>query len=340
MRNGYLDKIRQHVGKTFYNLTILNIIDKLDSSGRIMCLCRCSCGNKKEFAISRVISGHNRSCGECGYRLKRINESLARDISGMRSGKLVALYPTNERSPDKQIIWMCRCDCGNMVKHKCGEIVQQTVKSCNKCGYSSQRTIETFQKYHTAAEQNLSERLSGMKDRCYNPHSDSFRSYGQRGIYICDEWLADPRNFIDWALANGYSPELTLERNDLNGPYAPWNCTWIPREQQAYNKQNTHWTTLIYNGKLETKCLAEWCKILNVDYTYLNGRSETDVVDLLTKVIDFGSLADYDFYKENCCDENGNLLSDDELFKNTWMSDGPIVIDPSNSPVSETILHM
>lgn len=30
---------------------------------------------------------------------------------------------------------------------------------------------------------------NGMKDRCYNHKSASYKYYGQRGIGICDMWL-------------------------------------------------------------------------------------------------------------------------------------------------------
>jgi hypothetical protein len=47
-------------------------------------------------------------------------------LSGERFGKLIALYPTYQRKGG-QVVWLCKCDCGN--KHlvranhlKCGQV--------------------------------------------------------------------------------------------------------------------------------------------------------------------------------------------------------------------------
>ena len=74
-----------------------------------------------------------------------------------------------------------------------------------------------------------------MIDRCYNPNNDSFNHYGGRGITVCDRWH-DVSNFIeDMGIApDGYS----IERHDVNGNYEPFNCSWIPKCEQAGNRRN------------------------------------------------------------------------------------------------------
>ena len=62
------------------------------------------------------------------------------DITGMRSGKLVAIEPTDKRY-DGSVIWKCRCDCGKEVEEPASKILRGTVKSCG-CGRIRSRALD------------------------------------------------------------------------------------------------------------------------------------------------------------------------------------------------------
>jgi len=132
------------------------------------------------------------------------------------------------------------------------------LRKCCKCGYEA-KTIEELnnftktkkrpygrrtlcKKCHSENTLNyhrknpVKHRYVLMISRCYNEKNTSYLNYGGRGITVCDEWLNNKDAFIKWAKESGFKPELTLDRIDNDGPYAPWNCRWVTPKKQAQNR--------------------------------------------------------------------------------------------------------
>ena len=131
--------------------------------------------------------------------------------------------------------------------------------------------------------------FSGMKSRCYNPRSLTYKNWGGKGIKICDEWLKDPGNFERWAFENGYADNLTIDRIDANKDYCPENCRWVTRAENSSKK-----TTTIYIEVDEVSLnLREWgrklgkCPSYFCTYHYRHGMEATKehIRELLSKQI-------------------------------------------------------
>lgn len=79
---------------------------------------------------------------------------------------------------------------------------------------------------------------SNMRQRCYNPNHKQYRNYGAREIKICDEWKDYPV-FKKWALSNGYTNGMTIDRRDNDKNYSPENCQWLTNSANA-KKEHVH----------------------------------------------------------------------------------------------------
>lgn len=106
-----------------------------------------------------------------------------------------------------------------------------------------------------------------MHERCSKSSSKSFKDYGGRGIRVCDAWN-EFTVFRDWAVSNGYSDELTIDRINSNGNYEPANCRWATRTEQNNNKRNTPWITV--HG--QTMSLASAARRFGINHGTLVGR--------------------------------------------------------------------
>jgi hypothetical protein len=119
-----------------------------------------------------------------------------------------------------------------------------------------------------------------MKLRCQSPSHKSYKDYGGRGISVCQEWQTfEP--YKEWALANGYSDSLTIDRIDVNGNYEPSNCRFVDLITQCNNRRSSRFIT--YQGK--TLSHAQWARELGVSRNVIHGRVKRGlpINEVLTK---------------------------------------------------------
>lgn len=168
------------------------------------------------------------------------------DISGQRYGKLVAIMPTEERTKGGGVLWLFKCDCGNEKTIPANSVRTGLVQSCG-----------CLLRKHGMAGARLFNIWVDMRQRCTNPNSTHFQSWGGKGVSVCDEWNSDFRAFRDWALNNGYNDSLSLDRRDVEGNYEPCNCRWATSIEQARN--TTANRKISIDG--DTRLLCEWLEI-------------------------------------------------------------------------------
>lgn len=159
------------------------------------------------------------------------------DLTGMRFGKLVAVSIARKSETGTRVYWNCSCDCGGNRVVSNDHLRNGDTTDCG----CTRKHISHWQK-HGMYNSRLYRIWSLMKERCYNPKRKEYGNYGGRGISVCDDWK-EAKRFFEWAFANGYSDELTLDRIDNDGDYCPENCRWVCRKEQMRNRRNNRYVS-------------------------------------------------------------------------------------------------
>jgi hypothetical protein len=153
------------------------------------------------------------------------------DLAGQRFGRLVVLGPAG-RDRHGNAKWLCRCDCGN-------ESTPTTLAirhGAQSCGCLFQERSREAATKHGGKGTRLYGIWKGMRKRCLNPNGQDFRRYGGAGVTVCEEWSSFAA-FREWALGNGYTEALSIDRIDTSGGYGPDNCRWADLFTQSANRR-------------------------------------------------------------------------------------------------------
>jgi len=162
----------------------------------------------------------------------------------------------------------CKCECGELKTIKFYSLLDGSSKSCGclqrEIAAVNGRKILTT---HGESKTRLFKTWAKIHQKCNNLKCTQYKYYGGKGITVCKEW-SEFTTFKKWAMENGYTDKLTIDRINGNEDYNAGNCRWATMEVQNNNKSNNIFLTI--NG--EEKTLANWCKHYGVDYKSAWGR--------------------------------------------------------------------
>lgn len=160
------------------------------------------------------------------------------DLTGERFGRLTVIRKAETGKPRSW--WLCQCDCGNKTVVQsdslrrgntcsCGCLRKENaILACTKHGFAGRKSRKRL--YRT---------WSGMIQRTTNKKDKYYYNYGGRGIGMCELWRKDFNEFMQWAIQNGYSDELYIDRINNDKGYYPDNCRFVTRKEQQNNLRCT-----------------------------------------------------------------------------------------------------
>lgn len=186
--------------------------------------------------------------------------TLHNDLTGRRFGLLTVVKRSSDHGNGKKPVvkWLCKCDCGNVTVVKSDSLLSGHTVSCGckkvKHGYANKERLYCTWK--------------NMHHRCYNPNDSRYAVYGGRGIKICDDWKSDYSAFREWAMANGYADNLSIDRINVNGDYSPENCRWADNKTQANNVSRNR--IVAYHG--ENMTMSEFAQAVGLTYSAVQHR--------------------------------------------------------------------
>lgn len=189
----------------------------------------------------------------------------AMDLTGMRSGRLVAIEDVGKSRQGKRL-WKCICDCGceivtisvslaNGKTRSCGCLHRDVVSEIARNG-----NRERFATHGLTGTPEHQVWLSMIK-RCRNLRSVQYPDYGGRGIAVCDRWSESFESFLE-DMGTRPTSKHTIDRIDNDGNYEPGNCRWATMTEQARNRRSNR----LFEIGGEVKCLVEWCEQFRVNY--------------------------------------------------------------------------
>lgn len=167
-------EVEDLTGKRFGKLVVLKKTNERTACGCVKWLCKCDCGNFKTVGSSDLRTGKTLSCGCLSKeKLKLGQGNNFKDLTGQRFGKLVVLNRCEDKitnDGNKNVQYLCQCDCGNITKVLASNLRNGNTQSCGFCGSNSHGNIKIAE---LLKQNNIpftqEKRFDTCKDKTYLP---------------------------------------------------------------------------------------------------------------------------------------------------------------------------
>lgn len=119
-------KIKDLTGQKFNHLTFLAPTKKRTKAGRMVWKIQCVCGKIFFQESGTITKGEKKSCGCLTPGFGR----HFKDYTNQKHNMITFVRPTEFRTPSKNIVWECKCDCGTIFNSGAQRVISGTIKNC------------------------------------------------------------------------------------------------------------------------------------------------------------------------------------------------------------------
>jgi len=151
------------------------------------------------------------------------------DLTGKKFNKLTVLSLADHRGYQNQILWICRCDCGNMKEATTGGLTWNNVKSCGCSTYVNGKNSTSWKGY-----EEISGRHWNIIKKCAEDRNLEFNVTIE---YLWDLFLKQNRKCALSGLELKFDTSssvrdksASLDRIDSTLGYVVGNVQWVHKD--------------------------------------------------------------------------------------------------------------
>jgi hypothetical protein len=281
-------------GQTIGRLTFLEV--RTEDKKRFWKV-RCQCGEELEYRSDYLSTmkcrGTKFECTKC--KLERKSPTLTNKVFG----RLTVVKEVPSRDGHHRW-WLCRCECGvekeipgirlnpKFSVHatkSCGCLARKlNSKWCNTTQYPPAHQLRS--KSTTEINKSLYECRNAMVSACYRSDDHRYINHGNLGHTVCDLWRNGAKDFVNFALKNGYKSGDAIFLKKGKTIFSPDNCYFMSRGD--FHKINNS-KMIEWDGK--TQSITDWANELGCTTSCLSLRLKKYHKYGLDKIMDLSWVA-------------------------------------------------
>jgi hypothetical protein len=164
------------------------------------------------------------------------------DLIGRKFGRLRVVARVGYRphaNGSGTMIWLCKCSCGRRSEVTSSNLTRGKTRTCGKHRPRGKNAPQYKHGHWSGKMRPMRSAFNNMHQRCNDLNNEN---YGGRGISVAPEWSNDAAGFArflhDMRIPNGIRPRgLSLDRENVDGPYSKDNCRWADDKTQVNNRR-------------------------------------------------------------------------------------------------------